>query len=225
MSYEAWRDTCDTVHAHTQVLGKLAMALAPPEPQLLHAALRFAAHGWETQPLSAPDVSGALVVALDLHAHDAVVEHSDGRTHRVPLVPDRPVAEVTRELLAAVEGLVGAVPIDPRPQETPWSTPLDEDFDHARYDPATPPSNDFIMRNAANAQQIEIGWWRGDHRYSHAACFAFAFRRAVTAHFASALQVWESDASTTSQSLVWRALPRMGAVSSRDHVNDRGELN
>ena len=31
------------------------------------------------------------------------------------------------------------------------------------------------MRNSANAQQIEIGWWPGDARYPHAAFFAFAF--------------------------------------------------
>ncbi|HTR73466.1 MAG TPA: DUF5996 family protein, partial [Solirubrobacteraceae bacterium] len=39
LDYREWRDTCDTLHAHTQVLGKLAVALAPPEPQLQHAAL------------------------------------------------------------------------------------------------------------------------------------------------------------------------------------------
>ena len=59
--YESWKDTCDTLHAHTQVLGKLAVALAPPEPQLQHAALRLTARGWETRPLPAPDGSGALV--------------------------------------------------------------------------------------------------------------------------------------------------------------------
>src|SRR5438105_1137602 len=32
VAYDHWRATCDTVHAHTQVLGKLAVALAPPEP-------------------------------------------------------------------------------------------------------------------------------------------------------------------------------------------------
>src|SRR4029079_5434530 len=93
------------------------------------------ARGWETHPLPAPDGSGALVVALDLQHHDAVAEHSDGRSHRVPLAPDRPVAEVTREVLAAVSDLVGPVRIDPRPQETPWSTPLDDDFEHATYNP------------------------------------------------------------------------------------------
>ena len=222
--YEAWHATCDTLHAHTQVLGKLAVALAPPEPQLQHAALRLSARGWETLPLPAPDGSGALVVALDLLSHHAVAEHSDGRTHRIPLTPDRPVGAVTREVLAAVGDLVGPVPFDPTPQETPWTTPLDEDDEHATYDPTQvaeyfaaatraalvlgavrapyrgrstpvnawwgtfdlavslfsgelvdPPSRDFIMRNSANAQQIEVGWWPGDGRYPNAAFFAFAF--------------------------------------------------
>jgi hypothetical protein len=223
LAYEAWHDTCDTLHAHTQVLGKLAVALAPAEPQLQHAALRLTARGWETQPLAAPDASGALVVTLDLHHHEAVAEHSDGRVRRTALAPDRPVAEVTRDVLSAVTELVGQVHINTRPQETPWSTPLDEDYDHATYNPshvkeyfaaashaalvlaalrapyrgrstpvnawwgsfdlavslfsgeaADPPSNDFIMRNSANAQQIEVGWWPGDARYPRPAFFAFA---------------------------------------------------
>jgi hypothetical protein len=224
LPYEAWSATCDTLHAHSQVLGKLAAALAPPEPQLQHAALRLSGRGWETLPLPAPDRSGALVVALDLRSHEAVAEHTDGRVRRVPLTPDRPVSAVTREVLAAVRDLVGPVQIDPRPQEVPWSTPLDEDHEHATYDPAhaaayfaaatraalvlgalrapyrgrstpvnawwgtfdlavslfsgrdvDPPSDDFIMRNSANAEQIEVGWWPGDARHPRAAFFAFAF--------------------------------------------------
>src|SRR5713101_9486164 len=136
LPYDAWSATCDTLHAHTQVLGKLAVALAPPEPQLQHAALRLTARGWETLPLPAPDGSGALVVALDLRRHEALVEHSNGRVQPVPLAPNRPVGEVTRELLAAVHELAGPVQIDPRPQETPWTTPLDEDDEHATYDSA-----------------------------------------------------------------------------------------
>jgi hypothetical protein len=132
--YESWRATCDTLHAHTQVLGKLAVALAPPEPQLQHAALRLSARGWETLPLPAPDGSGSLVVTLDLHAHEAVAEHSDGRVRRVALTPDRAVGDVTRELVEAVRDLAGPVEIDPTPQEVPWSVPLDEDREHARYD-------------------------------------------------------------------------------------------
>src|ERR1051326_1478677 len=135
VSYQDWSETCDTLHAHTQVLGKIAAELAPPEPQLQHAALRLTARGWETGPLPAPDGSGSIVVALDLHTHEAVVERSDGRARKVSLVPDRAVGTVTRELLKTVADLAGAVEIDPTPQEVPWSVPLDEDDEHAIYDP------------------------------------------------------------------------------------------
>src|SRR4051812_5038037 len=91
LPYEQWRATCDTLHAHTQVLGKLAAELAPPEPQLQPAALRLTARGWETAPLRAPDGWGAFVVALTLHRHEALVEHHDGRRQQVALTPDRPV--------------------------------------------------------------------------------------------------------------------------------------
>src|ERR1700759_2395677 len=119
ISYPEWSDTCDTLHAHTQVLGKLAAELAPPEPQLQHAALRLTARGWETLPLPAPDGTGTFVVALDLHRHEALVETSDGERRAVPLVPDRAVGEVTRDLLAAVAAVAGEGKIDPEPPEGP----------------------------------------------------------------------------------------------------------
>ena len=223
LSYEAWSDTCDTLHAHTQVLGKLAATLAPPEPQLQHASLRLTARGWETLPIPAPDGSGAFAVTLDLHSHQAAVQHSDGREAQIALTPNRPVAEVTREVLEAVRGLAGEFQIDPAPQEVPWEAPLDEDFEHASYDPAQvaryfegatqaalvlaafrapyrgrstpvnawwgsfdlavnlfsggpaePPSEDFIMRNAMDSQEIAVGWWPGDQRYGRAAFYAYA---------------------------------------------------
>src|SRR5208282_1977951 len=75
LPYEEWRASCDTLHAHTQVLGKLSAALAPPEWQLAHVGLRLTARGWEALLLRAPDGAGGFVVALDLHAHEVVVEH------------------------------------------------------------------------------------------------------------------------------------------------------
>src|SRR2546421_4904859 len=95
ISYPQWRETCDTLHAHTQVLGKLAVALAPPEPELQHAALRLTARGVETLPLPSPNGSGAFVAALDLRSHRAVVEHSAAEPVSVSLTPDRAVGEVT----------------------------------------------------------------------------------------------------------------------------------
>ncbi len=223
-SYEDWSETCDTLHAHTQVLGKLAVALAPPEPQLQHAALRLTARGWETTPLPAPDGSGTVAVCLDLRAHEAVIEASKGGVRRIALMPDRSVGIVTGEVLDAIASLVGPVHIDTRPQEVPWSVPLDQDDEHARYDPdrvtsyfdaathaalvlaafrapyrgrstpvnawwgsfdlavnlfsglpAAPPSDDFIMRNAMDAQEVAVGWWPGDPRSGRAAFYAYAY--------------------------------------------------
>lgn len=205
------------------MLGKLAAELAPPEPQLQHAALRLTARGWETGPLPAPDVSGAFVVTLDLRAHEAMVEHSDGRLAKVPLTPNRSVGAVARELLEAVASQVGAVEVDPTPQEVLWSVPLDEDEEHASYDPdrvadyftaatrvalvlaayrapfrgrsspvnawwgsfdlavslysglpANPPSDDFIMRNSMDSQEVAVGWWPGDPKLGKAAFYAYA---------------------------------------------------
>jgi Family of unknown function (DUF5996) len=134
LAYEDWAATCDTLHAHTQVLGKLAVELAPPEPQLQAFALRLTARGWETPTLPAPNGSGAIVAALDLRNHEAVVEHTDGRETRISLTPNRPVAEVTREVLEAVGRLAGPVEINPKPQEVPWEAPLDEDTEHSTYE-------------------------------------------------------------------------------------------
>jgi Family of unknown function (DUF5996) len=222
-AYSSWSATCDTLHAHTQVLGKLAAVYAPPEPQLQHAALRLTARGWETAPLPAPDGSGAFGVALDLHRHLAIAEHSAGARQEIPLTPDRAVGEVTRDVLAAVRELAGPVVIDPTPQEVAWTVTLDEDSEHASYDeaavaryfaaatraalvlaafrapyrgrstpvnawwgsfdlavnlfsgePADPPSDDFIMRNAMDAQEVAVGWWPGDGRYDRAAFYAYA---------------------------------------------------
>ena len=223
LSYETWSETCDTLHAHTQILGKLAVQLAVPEPQLQHAALRLTPRGWETPTLPAPDGSGAIVAGLDLRTHEATVEHSDGRDARIPLTPHRPVGEVTRDVLDEVRRIAGGVEINPTPQEVPWTVPLDEDREHTTYEadqvasyfaaatqaalvlaearasyrgrstpvnawwgtfdlavslysgkPADPPSDDFIMRNSGDAEQIEIGWWPGDRKYGRAAFFAFA---------------------------------------------------
>jgi len=105
VSYARWRETCDTLHAHSQLLGKIAVALAPKEPQLQHGALRLTARGWETRPLPAPNHSGAIVLVLDLHRHETRVEHSDGRVARVPLMPAGFVTGTTVVVSVAIESV------------------------------------------------------------------------------------------------------------------------
>jgi hypothetical protein len=178
VAYHHWRATCDTLHAHTQVLGKLAVALAPPEPQLQHAALRLTARGWETPLLPAPDGSGALVVALDLRTHEAVVDSTRGGSVRVPLTPHRSVGEVTRDVAAAVGRLGGAVRINPTPQEVPWTVPLDEDDEHATYDPGQ--VDDYFV--AATRAALVLARFRAPYRGRSTPVLAWwgAFDLAVT---------------------------------------------
>lgn len=64
-----------------------------------------------------------------------MVEHSAGHETRIALTPNRPVAAVTREVLEAVARVGGDVAINPTPQEVQWQVPLDEDHEHATYDP------------------------------------------------------------------------------------------
>ena len=40
--------------------------------------------------------------------------------------------------------------------------------------PAEPPSDDFIMRNAMDAQEVAVGWWPGDAPLRRAAFYAYA---------------------------------------------------
>jgi Family of unknown function (DUF5996) len=222
LNYDDWSACRDTLHALTQLLGKFAVALAPPEPQLQHAALRLTARGWETAPLPAPDRSGAIVVALDLTRHEAVLEHTAGTRTAVALA-SRPVAQITRDVLAEAHRVAGDFAIDLTPQEVSWTAPLDADEEHAGYEPAqagryftaatqaalvlaeyrapfrgrgtpvnawwgsfdlavnlfsgrpaAPPSTDFIMRNAMDAEEVAVGWWPGDERYREAAFYAYA---------------------------------------------------
>jgi hypothetical protein len=134
VDYQDWTETCDTLHAHSQVIGKLAATLAAPEPQLQHTALRLTARGHETLALPAADGAGAVVFGLDLHSHEAFAEHSNGASRRIALTPNRSVGEVAREVLEAAMELAGPVKIDPAPQEVWWTVPLDEDREHSSYD-------------------------------------------------------------------------------------------
>ncbi len=222
LEYDSWTECRDTLHALTQLLGKLAVAVAPPEPELQHAALRLTARGWETAPLPAPNGSGAIVALLDLRTHLARVEHSDGESYETSLAA-RPVADITADVVGAFTRMGGAVEINFEPQEVAWSAKLDEDLEHHSYNPeqagtyfaaatqaalvlaafrapfrgrvtpvnawwgsfdlavnlfsglpAQPPSEDFIMRNAMDAQEVAVGWWPGDSKYPHAAFYAYA---------------------------------------------------
>src|SRR5438552_14426454 len=87
LAYEDWRETKDTLHMYTQVLGKLRLALSPPEPQWGHVPLYVTARGLTTSPI--PVGLRTIDAELDLLAHELVIRSSDGRVERRALGADR----------------------------------------------------------------------------------------------------------------------------------------
>jgi hypothetical protein len=129
---DGWRDTHDTLHMVTQVVGKLRLALSPPEPQWGHVALYVTARGLTTGPVPGPR-GGTFDVELDLLDHVVVVRRNDGRLARVPLEA-RPVADTYAAIMAALRGLDVDVAITPLPSEVPDPVPFAEDRVHSAYD-------------------------------------------------------------------------------------------
>jgi Family of unknown function (DUF5996) len=45
LPYEAWKDTLATLHMKLQIVGKVRLALSPPEPQWAHVPLYVTSRG------------------------------------------------------------------------------------------------------------------------------------------------------------------------------------
>jgi hypothetical protein len=129
-----WAPTKHTLHMLTQMLGKLRVALSPAQPEWMFTALHLTARGVTTGTM--PWQDGAVQASLDVYASEVIVEHSDGRTQRIPLVPARTLAEIWADLSSALHALGVDVKLWPIPQEVPDVTPFDTDRRPAAYDPA-----------------------------------------------------------------------------------------
>src|SRR5258707_3603356 len=51
LPYADWRDTLDTLHMYTQIVGKIRLALSPFEPQWANVPLYLTARGLTTSPV------------------------------------------------------------------------------------------------------------------------------------------------------------------------------
>jgi hypothetical protein len=128
---EAWRDTRETLHMVTQIVGKVRLMLAPPEPQWANVPLYVTARGLTTGPLPHPD--GAFDIDVDLIDHHVAVRTSAGRVGAVVLEP-RPVADFYAAFMAELRLLGVDVTITTTPNEVPDPVPFDVDTVHRAYD-------------------------------------------------------------------------------------------
>ena len=132
LPYDAWQDTCATLHRWTQVVGKIALAQAPPLNHCWGVALRVNARGLTTQPL--PHDERSFTIQFDFIDHQLVIGASDGAMRTLALRP-RSVAEFYRELLGTLAAMQLAVKIHSLSTELPQPIRLDRDTEHHSYDP------------------------------------------------------------------------------------------
>ena len=115
-SYESDKDTYDTLHMWTQIVGKIALASAPPLNHCWAVALHVTSRGLSTRLLRHADRS--FTMEFDLVGHRLVIAASDGARRALPLAP-RSVADFYGEVMSALREMRLPVSIWPMPVEVP----------------------------------------------------------------------------------------------------------
>jgi len=131
LPYEQWKDTYATLHMWTQVVGKVALALAPPLNHGWAIAMHLTPRGLTTRPLA----HGARTFTLefDFLDHHLVIATTDGDRRSLRLEP-RSVADFYRDVMATLGAMSLPVKIWPVPVEIPDPIPFEKDTQHHSYD-------------------------------------------------------------------------------------------
>jgi hypothetical protein len=131
LPYESWKDTYATLHMWTQIVGKVALATAPPVNHSWGIALHLTAQGLSTPLL--PYGSRAFTIEFDLIDHRLVIRTTDGDARTIDLRPQS-VADFYREVMALLGDMSLPVKIWPVAVELPSPIRLDSDVEHHSYD-------------------------------------------------------------------------------------------
>lgn len=126
-----WRDTCETLHMWSQIVGKVRLALSPPVNHWWQVALYVSPTGLTTSAI--PFDRGIFEVQFDFVRHRLVVQTDAGRQESLPLVP-MSVADFYRAFVGLLSEMNIKVKIWPVPVEIPNPIPFEEDTKHASYD-------------------------------------------------------------------------------------------
>jgi Family of unknown function (DUF5996) len=127
-----WRDTCETLHLWTQIVGKIRFARSPWLNHSWHVALYVTARGLTTSPI--PDGTSSFQIDLDLIDHDLRISTSNG-TKRQFALAGQSVASFYAAMMADLAELGIHIAIDEMPSELPEPVRFSIDNKHATYDP------------------------------------------------------------------------------------------
>ena len=99
LPFEAWRDTCETLHLWTQIVGKVKMELSPFVNHWWHVTLYITPRGLTTSAI--PYQGGTFEVTFDFIDHTLRVFTSEGTSRTLPLIPP-----FRRRFLPGIYGLL-----------------------------------------------------------------------------------------------------------------------
>jgi hypothetical protein len=131
LPYAAWKDTCETLHLWTQVIGKVRLALTPWLNHSWHVTLRVTARGLGTPPIT--HQGRAFTIEFDFIDHVLWLRTSDGHFRQLMLKP-MTVAEFYADVMMALREIGIDVRINEMPNEIPGAVPFPDDRTHASYD-------------------------------------------------------------------------------------------
>jgi Family of unknown function (DUF5996) len=131
LGFDAWRDTCATLHLWTQIVGKVRLVQTPWTNHSWHVPLYVTARGLTTSAI--PHGARSFSIDFDFVDHALRVETSDGGAKTMPLRP-RSVADFYGDVMATLADLGVPVRIRTMPNEIPDAVPFDQDHAHAAYD-------------------------------------------------------------------------------------------
>ena len=132
LPYHAWKDTYATLHMWTQVVGKVALALAPPLNHSWGIAFQVTTRGLSTRPLIHGNRS--FTMEFDFVDHRLVIRASDGTEATLRLEP-RTVADFYGEVMATLRKMGLGVRIWTMPSEVESPIRFEDDTVHRSYDP------------------------------------------------------------------------------------------
>jgi len=133
LSYAEWRDSAQTLHLWTQIVGKVRLVLTPWLNHSWQVPLYVTARGLGTSPI--PSAGEILEIEFDFIAHRLLVRTSAGADRELPLEPQS-VAEFHGRLIALLSEIGIAVRLNEMPNEVPHPIPFSADRTHASYDAA-----------------------------------------------------------------------------------------
>lgn len=132
LHYDDWKDTLETLHMWTQIVGKVRLATAPMVNHWWQVVLYVTSRGLTTSPMPCSE-SRTFQIDFDFLDNALVLTDCEGARSCIALEP-MPVAEFYAAVMKHLDDLGIPTKINTTPNEIADGIPFDKDYTHKSYD-------------------------------------------------------------------------------------------